>query len=212
MAYSMVSICNGALARMGQTRYIKDLNEATTEAKLCNTFYLQCLDDLLSDYPWRWATQPVTLALKTDEPVDKEKWKYAYAYPSDCVCVQSVLQSSLTAYEGRIPDEVLYTYRAPFAIRRTAGDTTILTNEQNAVALCTLRITDPLQYPPAFANALQWRLAVELALPLTGGKTTLRDNLMNYYLSAKDDAERKDANEATNVLTPIPIDYLDVRR
>ena len=211
MAYSEVSLCNGALARMGQTRFIQALDEATTEAKLCNLFYPQCRDRLLRDYPWRWATRAFTLAMRNSEP-DNPKWEYAYANPSACIRVQSILPNDDDIEDARLYDELMHSSVViPFEVQQTTDGISILTNKKNAVALCTRRVTDPMEFPTAFADALQWRLAVELALPLTGGKTGLRDNLMQYYLSAKSDAEADDANEAVNIRPPFETDYLDVR-
>ena len=62
------------------------------------------------------------------------------------------------------------------------------------------------------AEALAWRLALDLAVPLTGGKTSLREHLTQYYINARTQAMLKDANEFD---APAPVwaqEYTEARR
>ena len=100
----------------------------------------------------------------------------------------------------------------PFDMGRTSSGLAVFTNVQNAVGVYTFSVSDPLEFPPLFAEALAWRLALDLAVPLTAGKTSLREHLTQYYINARNQAVLKDANEFD---VPAPVwaqEYTEARR
>jgi len=150
---SVVGICSLALSRIGQGA-ISSLTEASTAAVFCNALYEQCLDAVLEDFPWNFATARQTLADLDDAP---DHWDYRYAWPSDCLRALEIVQT----IAGDDP--------APFKIELYQGSSrTILTNMAAAVLIYVVKVTDPTLFSPLFVQALSWRLGAELADPITG--------------------------------------------
>lgn len=52
---SEIEICNIALSRIGNSRSINSMTEASKEANQCSLHYEQCRDAVLSDFPWNFA-------------------------------------------------------------------------------------------------------------------------------------------------------------
>ena len=63
MPVTAVSICNLALARLGDAT-IESLDDATAQAEYCNLFYAQTRDEVLRSHPWNFAIARKALALE----------------------------------------------------------------------------------------------------------------------------------------------------
>jgi hypothetical protein len=151
-----VEICNRALGRIGHTQLIQTLADSNVEAEQCDLNFDACRDEALQFHAWNFATKRVVLAELT--LVERTDWEYVYTYPSDCLFARFI-----------VPPGV----RNPMAIERIefkieandAGDgRVILTDQEDAELVYTMRHTAPTVWPETFASALAWRIAVELAL------------------------------------------------
>jgi hypothetical protein len=68
MAESKTSICNMAVARVGNKGDIQDFDTDTSEeARVCRLFYDQVVDSSLRSYDWTFAKARVVLSQSTDE-------------------------------------------------------------------------------------------------------------------------------------------------
>lgn len=77
-------VCNLALAHIGVTGQITDIdNEKTEEAKVLRLFYSVALQEILTRGRWKFATRDVALSLVEENPTPQ--WKFSYRYPSDCL-------------------------------------------------------------------------------------------------------------------------------
>ena len=202
--YSEVSICNMALNHMGIGRVISKLTDATEEARACKRFYEHARDELLQEYPWNWAAAVAELAPRSEtSPLGA----YVYAYPSSALRVRNVFQADTP------------TVRANWMIRRSAsGGRVIIADITPAVAEFTARVTDPTEFPPTFADALAWLLA------LKGDGENRRGDVMQYYMLSKQKAVMADANEglrrgvnvddnlSLEAQTSMITEYVDVRK
>jgi hypothetical protein len=82
---SATDICNVALLRVGNTKFITDLADTTddsTEAVLCRLLYPKARNAVLESIPWQFAT--ARSFLSTLE-LDHTGWDLTYALPSDCI-------------------------------------------------------------------------------------------------------------------------------
>lgn len=79
MAISLDFI-NGALTRTGNEP-ITVLNDGTPGGNIAGANYDSLVLDVLSSYPWRWATKTQTLVAITGDP--DPPWLYAYQLPDD---------------------------------------------------------------------------------------------------------------------------------
>lgn len=170
---SKVDICNRALLRLGQAE-IQSVDEASNEAQYCRRFYDICRRATLRAHPWNFATARAPLAKLS---TTSQEYSGVYALPSDCVRALSVL--------GGIPDNPI-----KFAVVAR----TLETDMADPVLKYITDVSDPNLFDEGFADALAWRLAAELAVPITG-KADLAQYLAGQYRSAVQSARAQDMNE-----------------
>ncbi len=161
---SEVDICNLALAHLGDRATIASIDppEGSTQAEHCARFYPIARDTLLEMHAWRFATRRATLAdisLVAEVP---SGWTYAYALPSGCLRVISVLPP-----EAQSDDET-QDFEAEVG---SNGQGAIYTDQEDAVARYIARVTDTTKFSPLFVDALAWLLASHLAGPILKGAT-----------------------------------------
>lgn len=166
MPMSEVQIVNMALARIGVLKPITALTENSTEAIAAKLFYEHIRDDLLTRWPWPWATRRASLAQLSgviDTTVDA--YQYAYSLPADCLRVRSVW------YGDRNPSGRA---KAEYELRLNGDVAVLLCDLDTVVLVYTARVTDPNQWHSAFTDALAWTLADELSRSLESGRDVSR--------------------------------------
>lgn len=183
---SDVSICNTALIRIGVSQQIADLAEPSTAAILCLTLYATTRDEVLRAAHWGFARKVATLGLVAEDPTDE--WGYAYRYPADAIEIRKIA-SGIQRVDPR--DE-----RVAYELASDDSGLLLYTDRAEAVAVYTARITTAEWFPPDFASALAWRLAIDLAAPLGGALgIQWRDKAALYYRAAVDAAQAASMNE-----------------
>ncbi len=182
MAASVVQICNLALSHLGAAAIVS-LTERSAEAMACALHFEPCRDSVLRDYPWNFATKRVVLAERSGEM--RRDWGHVYSLPSDCLLARDLL-----------PD-------APFVIESNDQGTTrlLLTHQPQARLLYTARVEEPTLYDPLFVEALAWKLAVQICMPLTRDKNSLQ-LCQSLYLNTLSLAQRADGNEGQDDRPP----------
>lgn len=183
---SVVDICNLALGRLGLKAFISSLDEATAEAEVCNRFFNATRDAALASAPWPFAKKRATLALLSG--VTRAGWAFCYAKPSDCLSPRFVWNG----LRNPRPDQLI-----PFELELGDADGShiICTDHPGAELVFTKRVDNPTLFHPLFVNALAWRLASELAAPLSG-KPDLAKAAWAAWLSTKSEAHAATLNEA----------------
>ncbi len=192
MAESVISICNKALGFLGQSAAINSLTENSVEANICRRYYDGALASVLSEYPWRWAEVSSPMAPCSDSDAVRTGFSYVYTIPAGCVHVLKVVSASGNA------DTPLR-----FSVGHSSSGRILFCDVADAIAFYTFAVTDPTEFPPLFAEALVWRLAAEIVVPITGGNLGTRENIMKYYQFAFANAVNGDANEFYDVPSPI---------
>lgn len=198
---SVVFICNLALSNIGKDN-ISDINEASTEAKVCKQFYEHTRDMLLQAHTWRWATR--TQAMAAVANTKEGRWKHAYQRPSDCLKVHRVYDEMQRDYIPGGHDWIKaggYDYAIEGRV--------IFTNINPAFLQYTRRVVDPVQFPPLFVDALAWHLATRLAMPLTRDPR-IRADALQIAAQMTADAAISDANEVRQV-SDYPTDWHEAR-
>ncbi len=153
MAANSTEICNLALQRVGAGT-ITALTDLTAEGKACNRHYARTLQAVLTLYDWPFATKLASLGTETNtDPVSG--WLYEYTAPSD------MIRPIRLEYDGFDVD-------ADTPIDFELRGAKILTDLEDAQILYVWSITTTTLFPLAFEEVLINRLAVELAMPLTG--------------------------------------------
>lgn len=187
MAYSNVSIANLALGRAGVKRTIALLTESSAEAIAVNRTFTHSRGVVLDSAPWPFAMQYKTLALVDDftSETTAQDWYYSYRYPSATVRLRRLVTVS-----GRVDD-----VGSPWELGGDATGRLVYTDEVDAIAQVTADITDPTYFTPAFADALVWRIAADIAMPLAISDT-IRSQCEQAYLGALAWARAAAFNEA----------------
>ena len=145
-------VINAALMRCGAAG-VNLAFQDTPAAQTADAAYQRCLDLCLSLYPWPFAVRLTRLAGNLQAPAFG--WRYAYRLPGDCVRVVDVHghdeRGSVTslAYRREGP---------PYEI---VGQE--IMTDSPSVALRYVSNDRNLSFPDAFADALTWRLCVEIA-------------------------------------------------
>lgn len=181
--YDKVMIWNMALARLASSQQVSSETEVSSVANWCRLWHDHCLDAVLRDFDWPFAARRVVLASVGSPPTN---WSYAYAYPSDCVKLRSLV---VPGARQPYPEE-RYTYE----IASNATTRVILTDIEQAEAIYTARITDPTLYDSTFVSALAANLASELAMPIKG-KEDVANLARQQYLTALSQAAARAMNE-----------------
>jgi hypothetical protein len=145
MATSEVSICNGALIKLGAGT-INDLDDNNTRARLVKESYPKMRDLLLRSHPWKFNKAYATLA-QIVKPDSLYEYLYLYQLPSDCARVFDVDCEN-------IPWEEL-------------EDNTLATNAAQIKIKYGRKITDVTYFDAAFVETLEWAMAADIAYALT---------------------------------------------
>lgn len=191
---SAVSICNRALCLVGGTRMISSLLEASTEATLCSSVYGPALRSLLAEHPWSWCR--CVEALPPDSEAKAPGFRYAYGFPAACLYLHRVFNEE--------------TENGAFRQFTMGGKRMICTDLYQAYAEYTKLPAEDV-FPPLFAEALAWRIAMELSVALSGGNINKREHLANFYREAVGHAAAADANECMEVPREWGGEYLRAR-
>jgi len=170
---SDIEICNIALSRIAVTSAIASFTERSKEAEQCRVFYAPLRDLVLQAFPWPFAESSVVLAeLGSPAP----GWQYRYRYPADCLKVRDIVQpgwrSPLTADQ-----------QIPYKIGYDAGGRVIHTDQPEAVCRFTFKVEDSMFFDPQFADVLAWRLAMDLALPLSARQELQQFAAQQYQMA-----------------------------
>jgi hypothetical protein len=158
---SKVSICNLALARIGQ-RKIQALTEQSPEGVACNDLYDVVRRIVLAYHPWRFAVKNQTLAAIAGT-VAGQKYGYAYQLPADVirvVCIEPV--STVPAIEFEVVGETLRTDDPTGEIRYIWD------------------VEDPNRFDTLFINCFAYHLAADLA-PLITGRPDQQAGMLNAF-------------------------------
>lgn len=190
---SIADICNLALSHLGVGKEIANLEtENSEEAQTCRRFYETVRDQTLRDFAWPFATRIAALALVDEEPNDE--WDYSYRFPSNALKIRRILSG--------IRNDSRQT-RTPYKIAGDTSGSLIYTDMEDAEIEYTIRVTNPLRYPPDFLMALSLRLASYIAPRLTGGDPfKLGNRALELYAFEIGKSEASAANEEQPDETP----------
>lgn len=189
---SQIDVYNMALARIGvYDTAVQDAGEVSKAAQVCTVFYAPMLDYVLQDFPWRFAERRVMLASLGTPPVN---WSYRYAYPSDCITAKYITRSGIRSART---DQMI-----PFQVGNGGAVREIYCDLQDAELVYTARVTDLNQWGSIAVSALAYRLAAEIAMPMSVKPDIANSALSGYYREVSR-AAAINLNEGTPDMPPI---------
>jgi len=157
MSLTKITLCSRALLKIG-VNAISSFEDGSAEAEIAENLYPGICDNLLSSYPWSFASAQVRLARLATSPI--ADFSYAYQLPTDFL-------RALSAGTGGAGRGVSYRLQE----KR-------LHTDMEDVTLSYIFRPEPTEFPPYFTQALITHLAAEFCLPLTEsasrGETFLR--------------------------------------
>lgn len=171
---SKVEIFNSALAKIG-VEGVTSPTDNNTRARLCNQIFDICRRDVLRDHPWRFAKKEATLNLSSDSPVLTEYTKI-YQLPQDNLRVLKVEDFDIP---WEVKQDKIYTTASSCLVEY------IYDCEQVGL------------FDSNFCEALAYRMAMDLAQPLTGSSTLSKD-MEGRYKQQLSKARFSNATEAYN--------------
>jgi len=172
---SEVDICNKALLSLGANQIIS-LDDDSTEAILCKQLYADLRDAVLQAHDWSFAIERVNLPKGGTDPT----FRYANAYPLPAR-VLHVLEVNKIARDDPTRDWQV-------------ENDMIVTNDNNCAAMLLRQVTDTSKFSPLFIQALQARLASDMAIPLTSnGK--LEEAKWSLYMAKLRQASSRDGQQ-----------------
>lgn len=188
---SEVSIANLALSHIGDRATVSSLSppEGSAQAEHAARFYPIARDVALEMHAWSFATKRTALADLSLVATVPSPWQFAYALPSGCLKILSVLS----------PEASADSETEPFEIEVGAdGSAVIYTDVEDANVRYVARVTDTTKFSPLFTDALGWLLASYLAGPVlkgqtgaTAAKTCYQTFWQQYQLAAMSDANQR---------------------
>lgn len=179
---SKLTIYNMALGFIG-TRTIASPNERTPEAIQCELYWDRARRAALRDYPYGFAQRRFRLAQKPMPDEYANVWRYAYSVPAQALKVMRIEDA-----QGR--------RNAPFTIGQADGsDLLILCDQGEAMAVCTVDVEDARLWDELFVEAMAYRLALYVAVPLLKNNSQKLQELAQLYQGILPSAEGQSASE-----------------
>lgn len=199
---SIVQICNMALSHISAGPLISSISppDGSVEAGYCATFYDMARTELLEPGNWAFSLRRAELAPVTNP---SDTWAYAYAIPSDCLRALRVLRVTLAVTVFN-QDEVALRQDdrngAPFDIEGSV----LYTDQENAVLLYSVDVTDSARFTPSFTATLSYLLASYLAGPIIKGNEGARvsDAMRQRAMSMADVSLAASANASSDETVP----------
>lgn len=185
---SEVSICNGALLKVG-AKTITSLLDGSNEAKICNEFYAKTRDAVLRAHPWNFAIARQSLVRLNPDPIFG--YGAQYQLPTDPFCLR-VLTFNDSSVPHLINGVVIIDVFSRFKIEGRK----LLTNETEANIVYVARIVDLNLFDPLALEALGARLTAEIAYPVSKN-SRLVSAMWDLYASKLQEARSIDGMEGT---------------
>lgn len=180
-------VCNLAIGHLGIAKQIANIDtERSTEALACKTFFEICRDKVLSDAHYGMSRKYITLGLVEENPNDS--WRYSYRYPPTAIKIRQILSGI------RLRSN---TTEVPYELSSDDAGKLIYTDQEEAIAEITAKITDLNQWPVDLILALSFYIAMMIGPSITGGNAfgSLSDRLVKLYDFHMNQAKANAGNE-----------------
>lgn len=170
---SAVSICNLALARIGDSANIASIDppEKSAQAQMCSIFYPMSVSACLEMADWSFATRHVSVAKLAN--VETAGWKYVFPVPSDSLRVIRIRDyhwQSGKVLVGRPPIPMRLGADVRYELGAVGNQRVFYCDVEHPVVMYISGDTNVAMFSPDFVDALAWHLAGALCGARVKGK------------------------------------------
>lgn len=204
MSLTKLQVWNWALRRIGERTLQSELEDNAT-ADLMREIYDLNRRSLLRSYPWSFCQNTAQLTEISEEPPD---YLYTYAKPSDALFITKVIAQNDDVVASWDYDRLRWIGNTDeWEVRR---DDKVYSNIPGLIVKYTVDIDDESLFDDIFADALAWRLAQEIAMPITR-MPELQTNAANGYIQTMQMARGMDGAQSSTDLA-IARDWVHAHR
>ena len=172
-----VEIYNLALSHIGEPP-VKSPTERSAGARAINVIYNVQLQAMLRSFPWSFNQD--TKQLVQDTTIESPDYKYVYALPAEFSFMTRIVAANGNASVEWDYDKMAYIgLEGEWRIRSGR----LHCNIAAPIIEYQVLITDETMFDVLFADALGWRLASQIALPITK-KPAVQQGAIQAYLMA----------------------------
>ena len=171
---SEVSICSNALTYIGQDEIMSLTDDTSKRAKTCNRLYARTRNSLLQEHPWNFAIARASLGLIAT-PITSE-FTNNFQLPLDFLQMLAISPKPTSEIDYRIEGKVILSDEATLSIKYVK------------------EVTDPTIFSSTFVTALEYRLAMLMAIPLTGDSSRAAE-MQSLYNDALGISKNLDSKE-----------------
>lgn len=175
-------VCNLALAEVGDSYSLTDINETSNQAAVCRLFFEPTRDYMLREHPWNFARQLSALSRLADAP--PFGWDNQFQLPADFL--------RLVEFNGLDVWQVEGSYQVA---NGPSGGLVLMTDDNRAEIIYVKRITDANLFDPLFVDALAKTLAARISTKISKDES-VKDRLVAQAKAALGKAKQTDANES----------------
>lgn len=169
---SAINICSNALILLGHTP-ISSFSDVGSGAQVASNLYESSLRAMLSSHRWRFATKKIQLSRLTAAPLND--YTYQYQLPTDFIMLIKMQESG----QFEIYEDKLY-------------------SNYSTAYIDYIYRPDETFFPPWFTKALEFFLAAQFAIPVTGNSTRMAEYNSMYEMQMRR-ARHTDSAERPNV-------------
>lgn len=177
-----VDIWNMALSYAKHGKRIKSDTENTTERIVCATHWDQALTATLIAHPWSFAEETASLVKMPLEA--HPKYEFVYQYPVRCI--EDGAREIINSYGKQT---------VKFKVTNIGGQRRIVTDQDGATLVYTIKVTDPNLYGAIFIDAAAYNLAYRISSELGKKASVAREALQMFEEIALPRAQTIDAAE-----------------
>jgi len=184
---SKTEIANGALRHIGGGRVTNVDTDNTPKSQVILDIYDALLKSMLRSHNWNFATKRQQLAQSSNTP--EFEFDYAYPLPSDWLRTTSVT-----------PNDAGYS-TILYRMEKVGSQRCIVCSSSQLFLRYVFYETDANKYASDFAEALEFALARDLAIPIAGSRS-LRSDMKDEYRTAISQAKSTDSQGQFPELRP----------
>ncbi|MDB4033633.1 hypothetical protein N9468_04615 [Flavobacteriaceae bacterium] len=166
---SQLEIYNKALSRIGAGRVRVETEKSQARIE-CDSAWVELHEGVLRAHDWNFARHTIAGVALSGTPL-QTRWAYEHKYPSNCMFVRYIYTDT--------PDDP-----HEHEIALSTDDPTvkaIYSNVESPLIVYTRRVDHTYMWDPSFTNAVAWKLASEIAIPLTQSEKRAQLALQGYF-------------------------------